>query len=486
VGVAAVFTALGACSKTNNVDQSTALAVGEQCGRPDDPGCGPGAVCALGFCRHGCTTDAECAQGAICIGDMPPFGCSLPAEIACSSSQPCEAEALSCGIDGVCRLPCEQDADCSRNEHHCIAGSCVGEGERGFETWAGCETGSVQCSESSFQECNVTAPGWVEAKNCGADICTVPEGRCLELVTEPAGDILGLTVVDGALYWINSEGDIVSSATVPGSPNDIAIDLPPDGYDADRRVKGPLVGVVGMEGDNVFAQMSRVDGTLIFDVDAGPNATPNREPRGAMPTTAGLFWIESREGSETSYGQPVLVHLGVDAMGSVTPTELGPVASIEVNPIHSYCAIDDTLYFIADGVLYRTAGTAIEGPLDAPVGLDLACSDNQVFLLSANGISKIDSDGTATQVVEYTFTAGLAGKGSAAMVLVGDEVLATTQTALVAANVVTGEVRDIIGFDVKVGQGAFAADEEYLYMLVTADGGPGAGPARIMRTTWND
>src|SRR5688572_5016558 len=190
-GAAVWITILGAaCEKTNNVDQSVTADVGDQCGGPGDPGCGVGAVCALGYCRHGCTTDAECPQGAICIGDMPPYGCSLPAEIACLSSQPCAATGLACGIDGVCRLPCETDSDCSRNEHRCIAGSCVSQGERDFATW-GCETGTNRCEGPSFQECNVTAPGWVEAKSCGENMCTRPDGRCVEFVVEvPGNDLL--------------------------------------------------------------------------------------------------------------------------------------------------------------------------------------------------------------------------------------------------------------------------------------------------------
>ncbi len=488
--------ALGvACSKTNNVDQSTKLAVGEQCGRPDDPGCGVGAVCVLGFCRQGCTTDAECAQGAICVGDMPPFGCSLPAELACSSSQPCESEALDCGIDGVCRLPCEQDTDCSRNEHHCIAGTCVGDGERDYDTtWAACpETGAAQCVGASFQQCNVTGPGWVEAKNCGADLCSDPDGRCLELVVEVVGaaDLFGLSATDGALYWISPAGDLTTSAIEPGSTTSMVLDLPQGTNDEGVRVKGPLLGVVAADdAANFVAQMYRVDGTAILDVPIGSDPQAERMPRQAMPTTAGLFWIESGPGGTPTSGMPVLFYLPADANDTTVPTEIGSVAGNATVPIGAFCAIDDTFYFLVDGALYRVVEGAIEGPLAAPPGSDVACSDSQVFLLTGAGISRIAGDGTATTVVEYPFSAMQAAKGMNSMVLVDDEVFTTSPTGLVAANVVTGEVREIVASNPQAmdtlpfKENLFAADENYLF-VVWPTGAPGS-PLRILRTPWAD
>lgn len=186
--VVAIAVAQG-CSKENTVDASQhSNSVGQQCTGPGDQGCGVAAVCALGFCRLGCTTDSECPQGALCVGDHPPFGCSLPSELACSSSQPCSAP-LTCGLDGKCRWPCQVREDCPRNEHQCIAHVCVAPDDPNPK-WFECSEGQTTCGneitgeafdplgglcpESARErwQCNVSMPGWSHLETCeGKETC---------------------------------------------------------------------------------------------------------------------------------------------------------------------------------------------------------------------------------------------------------------------------------------------------------------------------
>lgn len=135
---------LSSCSKENSVAAGGPTGgVGQQCQLAEQ--CGASAVCALGFCRLGCTIDAECAQGSLCVGDQPPYGCSTPAEGACSAAAPCPA-GLECGIDGRCRHACATNADCPRNEHKCVAGTCASTSEPGAETtWFACLEGEEAC-----------------------------------------------------------------------------------------------------------------------------------------------------------------------------------------------------------------------------------------------------------------------------------------------------------------------------------------------------
>jgi hypothetical protein len=161
-----------ACSKDNEIDASggTATAIGNQCSGPDDPACGTSGVCVLGWCRIGCLTDGECPQGGLCIGDVLPYGCSLEEELACSSDQPCEP-GLRCGVDGKCRLPCTVDSDCPRNDHACVAATCVSHSESNADqTWFACynpggPTTVVMCDSTSIVSCNVAAAG-VSSRPC--------------------------------------------------------------------------------------------------------------------------------------------------------------------------------------------------------------------------------------------------------------------------------------------------------------------------------
>ncbi|MBX3184885.1 MAG: DUF1566 domain-containing protein [Polyangiaceae bacterium] len=173
----------GGCSKDNNVSQSNQVDVGKQCDGPEDTGCGPGGVCVLGVCRHGCSTDAECAQGALCLGDRRPYGCSLPSELACSSHQPCR-NSLACAPDGKCRMPCSATAQCPRNEHACIANVCVSDSEENFSEWQSCEGGAVRCEGEVVMACHDSRVGWAEQRRCNtAETCL--DGACEPHVCTP-------------------------------------------------------------------------------------------------------------------------------------------------------------------------------------------------------------------------------------------------------------------------------------------------------------
>lgn len=155
------------CSKDNEIDasQNTAGGIGTQCSGPDDRACGTNGVCALGYCRFGCLTDGECEQGALCIGDGPPYGCQLPQDIGCSEENPCTM-GLVCGLDGLCRMPCNLSTKCPRNEQTCIATTCVSGSEQDADrTWFNCftpggPTSVVGCDglETMFS-CNVAGAG---------------------------------------------------------------------------------------------------------------------------------------------------------------------------------------------------------------------------------------------------------------------------------------------------------------------------------------
>ena len=231
LGIALVLAAgASGCSKENTVDASTQVegAIGLQCSENDD--CGTSGVCALGYCRLGCATDAECPQGALCIGDAPPYGCQLPQDAVCSSAQPCKAP-LVCGLDKTCRMPCKVSKDCPRNDQECYAGVCVGDAEKSeaAAAYRSCTDGSRRCSDPtcegsgcSVEGCNEAAPGWQVVESClGANrFCTA--GRCFNgeedpglmvLIQAPQGGSysIGQTEVTQAQYakfLAEKEGDL--------------------------------------------------------------------------------------------------------------------------------------------------------------------------------------------------------------------------------------------------------------------------------------
>ena len=208
--------AASACSKENTVDASTHVesGIGAQCSAKDDPACGVAAVCALGWCRSGCTTDAECPQGALCVGDTPPFGCQLPQDAVCSSAQPCKAP-LVCGLDKTCRMPCKVSKDCPRNDQECYAGVCVGDSEKGEAavSYHSCEDGALRCSGDdpaecgigpcAVEACNVTAPGWNAAKQCSGDTPFCADNNCVGIHPEDPGPLVQVKSPLGGTYGID-------------------------------------------------------------------------------------------------------------------------------------------------------------------------------------------------------------------------------------------------------------------------------------------
>jgi hypothetical protein len=254
-----------ACTKENNIavtnddpDASTkgGASIGQQCTGPQDKGCGVGAVCALGYCRSGCTTDAECLQGSICIGDRVPFGCALPAELACSSSQPCKAP-LTCALDGKCRNGCTATSDCLRNEQTCIAGSCVSAADPD-KRWSACTEGESACGTvvdpslscpqpvgacNDVYVCHRGSPGWTKIGRCYTDDsvhcstmrvqgkpsiagCTFPPpklppaGSCLDtLSVQSAGDACTLSAPSGIANCNPEVGASTCTLLVDGQPD---------------------------------------------------------------------------------------------------------------------------------------------------------------------------------------------------------------------------------------------------------------------------
>lgn len=176
--------ALG-CSKTNNVDLSTAQQdnVGEPCERPED--CVGGAVCAFGYCRASCATDVECPADAICLGSPAGSGCRLAMEAAClSAGGGCPANsALMCGLDLECRRPCSGNSECLATQQ-CLSGGCVGGLEPGgSDAWFSCTSGK-SCGGVNGAElisCNEKSPGPTSLATCESSaLCEAgkAEGAC--------------------------------------------------------------------------------------------------------------------------------------------------------------------------------------------------------------------------------------------------------------------------------------------------------------------
>jgi hypothetical protein len=87
------------------------------------------------------------------------------------------------------------------------------------------------------------------------------------------------------------------------------------------------------------------------------------------------------------------------------------------------------------------------------------------------------------KLVQHLFSNLADGKGTTGMVLVGDDVLPTERRALVAANVVTGEVRPILVETQPLAAGLITADENHVF-VVFWNAAQGIAPQRILRTAW--
>jgi hypothetical protein len=206
-----------ACSKDNSIDatQNVTPGIGLQCTGAGDPACGTTGVCALGYCRIGCGTDAECPQGALCIGDVYPYGCQLPQDAECNDTDKKCSAPLVCGLDRTCRMGCVVSGDCPRNEHVCRAGVCVGESEKGEAAVAylSCEDGERRCGTTGatctsgvceVQVCNVLAPGWAVEQECQGNQGFCQAGVCLGVEPEDPGVMVQVPSPLGGTYGIDA------------------------------------------------------------------------------------------------------------------------------------------------------------------------------------------------------------------------------------------------------------------------------------------
>ncbi|HEX2874607.1 MAG TPA: hypothetical protein VHP33_25310 [Polyangiaceae bacterium] len=473
VGVITVFGA-AACSKTNNVSQNKTLAAGEQCDEREDDACGSGAVCALGFCRHGCATDLECQKGAICVGDQAPFGCSLPSELSCSSAQPCESPGLSCSLDGVCRTPCQTANDCPRNEHECILGACVTKNDPGWQTLtdaalAMCgDTTSERCEGSSYQKCEAGAAGWKEISNCGADACTLPGGRCLEQLAEvDDAPIEGtnFSLFDGQLYWLGSSvSDSANLYTIAPTPGSTASLVTPVRNLAGATLSGGLVATITPE---LRVEMYRVsDGTPVVSVPLLFGDSPMVPPP-PLPTSDGVFWFETKIEPEPS---TTLAFAALDAdAGQVVATIPGALSFASVS---RFCGNAELLYFTDTyGTLYRATPGGVEtlmGLVDA-----LACRTNDVLVGTNSGLLSLKPDGTQKKLLDFRFRD---------LQVLGNKVIgnsSTTNYQLWVGDLATGTTEPVFTLlPQHVVTAPVVVDQDYVYFF-------GVDQKTLVRSSWH-
>ncbi len=128
-----VLLIVAACSKENNVDQSTNIGAGQKGKADEGVACKvneecSSATCLAGFCRVTCDAASACSRpGSVCLyqGVGAPGGCSLAPEGACKSDADCGPFAC---VGGQCRSRCT--AECKQGEY-CIDGACYGKTEAG-------------------------------------------------------------------------------------------------------------------------------------------------------------------------------------------------------------------------------------------------------------------------------------------------------------------------------------------------------------------
>ena len=138
----------------------------------DSSTCGSN-VCVLGVCRLPCTSDTMCSKDSICLGDKANAGCRLPGDMEGKCTGTCSNPALTCGIDGTCRVPCSPTNSCPLNGQSCIQGACVSNTETAAD-WSACTPpeGAITCEGAVLTSCNVTKPGKVVIDTCGsATLC---------------------------------------------------------------------------------------------------------------------------------------------------------------------------------------------------------------------------------------------------------------------------------------------------------------------------
>jgi hypothetical protein len=81
-------------------------------------------VCAFRRCHTACETSRDCPAGLHCRPADRPFNvCLLPDEIRCERDTDC-VNAMTCGVDGICRSPCTSSLACLP-EQLCVQGVCA-------------------------------------------------------------------------------------------------------------------------------------------------------------------------------------------------------------------------------------------------------------------------------------------------------------------------------------------------------------------------
>lgn len=157
---------LGACSKTNTVDQSTTNvgdSIGDECETSDD--C-LAAVCVYGRCRTACSSDADCGddEHTTCYGNGDEAGCSLPFELVAANGS-CEPP-LQPGPDNLCREPCTSDGDCPRANQVCKQEACFDAADPQL-----CVTGTLCCvPETTSAADPIDASGCDDGTSSGPNI----------------------------------------------------------------------------------------------------------------------------------------------------------------------------------------------------------------------------------------------------------------------------------------------------------------------------
>ncbi|MDP1921378.1 MAG: hypothetical protein Q8L14_34375 [Myxococcales bacterium] len=81
-------------------------------------------VCAFRRCHSACETSRDCPAGLHCRPADRPFNvCLLPDEVRCERDTDC-VNAMSCGVDGICRSACTSALACLP-EQLCVQGVCA-------------------------------------------------------------------------------------------------------------------------------------------------------------------------------------------------------------------------------------------------------------------------------------------------------------------------------------------------------------------------
>jgi len=86
--------------------------------------CSSPLVCAFRRCHNACKDSRDCTPGLRCIASDKPYRvCQLDGETRCVYNSDCPGGQV-CGIDALCRDPCNADRDCIAGQL-CVVGTCA-------------------------------------------------------------------------------------------------------------------------------------------------------------------------------------------------------------------------------------------------------------------------------------------------------------------------------------------------------------------------